>query len=146
HQKAGSRLVLEMHGHLLTATCLNCGQVVPTDRLWEPYLIDRQMPRCASCGGVLKPDVVLFGEPVPYEPLAQAQEDALRCDVMLVIGSSLEIMPAADLPFLARRHGAHVIVVNYQPTAVDKLADVVFHEDVIAVLPQLVETCRADLS
>jgi NAD-dependent deacetylase len=90
----------------------------------------------------MKPDVILFGEPLPYDSLRAAQEAALFCDVLISIGTSLEVEPASDLPHLARRSGSRVIIVNRQPTIADKIADVTIHDDVATVLPALVRALR----
>jgi NAD-dependent deacetylase len=160
HQAAGSQHVLEVHGHTRTATCLACGRCVPATALTLATLHDAAqqsdappdhdtlsesatlpesaaLPRCPACGSVLKPDVVLFGEPLPYELLSAAQQEALACNVMLVIGTSLEVMPAADLPLLAQRRGARIILVNRSPTPLDAQMDVVIHADVIQTLERL---------
>ncbi len=137
HQKAGSKRVLELHGNMQQATCLKCRQVVPIQDIIEQCLEAGEMPYC-SCGGLLKPNVVLIGEQLPRWVLLEAWGEAERCDLMLVVGSSLEIVPAAEIPFVARRHGAKSIVVNYQPTPLDSQADVVIREDVAKVLPQII--------
>jgi NAD-dependent deacetylase len=130
HQAAGSKCVWELHGHLRTVTCLGCHESQPAERHLQQVLADLPPPRCGSCQELLKPDVVLFGEPLPYQILARAQEEALLCDVMLIVGTSLEVMPAADLPLLARRRGAHLILVNLTPTPLDAQMDVIVREDV----------------
>lgn len=137
HQQAGSQRVVELHGHLRTATCLACGQTVDTGLVWDEAERGR-VPRCPTCGGLLKPDVTLFGEPLDYESLRQAQEAALRCDLFLAVGSSLEVEPAADLPFLARRRGATVVLINRQPTEADAIAEALVRGDVAVALPQIV--------
>lgn len=137
HQQAGSKRVIEMHGHTRTATCLNCLETFPTEPFWPRFLADGKAPRCPRCRAILKPDVILFGEPLPYAAMAEAQAEALRCDLMLVLGSSLEVMPASDLPFLARRRGARLLIVNYTPTPADHIADLVFRADVAELLPRL---------
>ena len=136
HLKAGSRRVLEVHGHTRTASCLDCHHVVPSDSLWSSVLDGVAPPPCPTCGGLLKPDVVLFGEPLPYEAISAAQHETLAADVMLIIGSSLEVMPAADLPLLAKRRGAATILVNLTPTPLDEQMDVVIREDVVKTLQQ----------
>jgi NAD-dependent deacetylase len=138
HQKAGSRRVLELHGNMRQATCLKCRKVVAMQGMMEQFIEGGEVPNC-SCGGLLKPNVVLIGEQLPRWVLLEAWGEAERCDLMLVVGSSLEIVPAAEIPFVAGRHGAKAIVVNYQPTPLDSQADVVIHEDVAEVLPQIVE-------
>ena len=137
HLLAGSRHVLELHGHTRTATCLDCHHTVSSVPLWSAVLDGVQPPPCLQCGGLLKPDVVLFGEPLPYDAIIGAQQEALAADVMLIIGSSLEVMPAADLPLLAKRRGATTILVNLTPTPLDDHMDVVIREDVVTALQQL---------
>ena len=138
HQRAGSRRVLELHGHMREATCIRCYKQVPVDPMIEQFIRDGRVPHC-ECGGVLKPNVILFGEQLPIRVLNQAMEEARRCDLILVAGSSLEVAPAGDIPYLAVEHGARAIVVNIQPTAFDCRAEVVIHGDVADVLPCLLE-------
>ena len=138
HQKAGSTKVYELHGHLREATCIRCYKIAPARSLTEKFIADAQVPRC-ECGGVMKPNVVLFGEQLPVDVLMAAQREAEACDLMLVAGSYLEIAPASGIPFLAKRRGARIIIVNYQPTYLDPSADIVIHEDVAVVLPKIVE-------
>ncbi len=137
HHAAGSRCVCELHGSIRTATCLGCAGQVPADGLMQDVLAGGPPPRCASCNNLLKPDVVLFGEPLPYEMLSHAQAEALACDVMLVVGTSLEVMPAADLPLLAKRRGAKLVLVNLTPTGMDDQMDVIVRADVVAALDGL---------
>lgn len=143
HQKAGAVDVVELHGHLRSASCLECRTHYPAYDLWPAFLQHGILPRCPTCSTILKPDVILFGEPPPYQNLRTAQEDALRCDVMLVVGSSLEVEPAADLPFLARRRGAKIVVVNFTPTPIDNRAEVVIQADAAYALPHLVQLLTA---
>ncbi len=142
HQKAGSQRIVELHGHLRTLTCLQCRFQDTMEGYLVAFLDRGELPLCTRCGAVLKPDVVLFGEPLPDHEIRLAQEEALRCDLMLVVGSSLEVMPAADLPALAVRRGARLIIVNLEPTPYDHLADVVLHADVAKAMPQLVRALR----
>jgi len=142
HQRAGSRRVLELHGHLRSFTCLRCGFRAAAEPFLQPFVRHNHLPRCPECAAVLKPDAVLFGEPLPEDAVLAAQEAALRCDVMLVVGSSLEVMPAADLPALAARRGAQLIFANRGLTPYDHLADVILEEDVAWTLPRLVEGVR----
>jgi NAD-dependent deacetylase len=141
-QRAGSRRVLELHGHLREATCIRCYKVVPVDPAMETLVLDGKIPHC-DCGGVLKPNVILFGEQLPVRELNQAMEEARRCDLVLVAGSSLEVMPAAEIPYLAVECGARAIIVNLMPTEFDPRADVVIHDDVAKVLPLFVQALSA---
>ncbi len=137
HGRAGSQHVYEVHGHLREVTCLQCRRVSPATTLWPDFLASRQMPSCAMCGGILKPNVVLFGEDLPLGTLLGAESEARTCDLMLVAGSSLEVTPAGDLPLIARRAGARLVIVNFTPTPIDRLADVVIRGDVADILPRL---------
>ena len=140
HTEAGSKRVLELHGHMRTATCVQCGRSMQAGPLVEEYLQTGEMPRCA-CGGIVKPDVILFGEMLPWGVLMEAEAEARACDVMLVAGSSLEVAPAANLPFVAHQNGAKLIVVNLQATPADAFADAVIHDDVAVALPQIADLC-----
>jgi len=142
HQKAGSIRVLELHGHFREATCMGCHQVLRTEGIMYEYILEGKVPRCDECGGVLKPKAIFFGEPLPMDVLLDAQMEAQTCDLMLVAGSSLEVVPAANLPFVACSLGAELIIVNHQRTPADGRAEVVIHKDVAEILPRIVEICR----
>jgi NAD-dependent deacetylase len=142
HHRAGSKCVLELHGSVRTATCVQCREHLCTDEMWPAFVASAQMPHCPYCGGLLKPDVVLFGELLPVHVLEKAQQESECCDVMLVAGSSLEVYPAADLPLRAIQAGAQLVIVNYEPTYMDADAAVVIHEDVAVVLPQIAARVR----
>ncbi len=142
HQQAGSKRVLELHGHFREAVCMRCEQVVPTQDLMYEYILEGKVPYCNDCRGVLKPKAVFFGEPLPIDVLLDAQMEAQTCDLMLVVGSSLEVVPAADLPFVASNLGAKLIIVNNMRTPADWRAQVVINDDVAEVLPAIVEICR----
>ena len=137
HSKAGSKTVYEVHGHLRDATCVECHQIVDLAPFLPKFTELGTVPLCPTCGQILKPNVILFGEMLPTAILKKAQQDTLQCDVMLVAGSSLEVSPAGDLPLLAKQTGAKLIFVNFSETHLDDKADVVIHEDVVDVLPQL---------
>ena len=95
-------------------------------------------PRCPSCGGFLKSATILFGQRVPEAELTRAKELAAACDLFLVVGSSLKVMPAAMLPRLALSRSVPLIIINLQPTSLDTLAEVVIHEKAGQTLPTLV--------
>jgi NAD-dependent deacetylase len=110
HTKAGNREVIEIHGSLLESSCMDCNRQFINQEI--PAAIP---PRC-PCGGVIKPSTVLFGEPMPEEAMAQALLESRRCDLMLVIGTSATVQPAAFLPVIAREHGAFLVEINPEPT------------------------------
>ncbi len=142
HQRAGSKRVIELHGSAREAICLRCGNIIPAPLLWERYVQERQVPRCEKCSGMMKPNVILFGEMLPEEAINAAWEEAQLCDLMLIAGTSLEVTPAAHLPIMAHRSGAKLVIVNFQPIQADSYAQVAIHEDVVEVLPKIAEICR----
>ncbi|HVN14783.1 MAG TPA: NAD-dependent deacylase [Anaerolineales bacterium] len=139
HQKAGSQHVIETHGSLRTLTCTQCFQKVESAPYLQPFVDTGEMPRCPQCGGILKPDVILFGEQLPQKAWMEAQREARQCDLMLVAGSSLEVLPVAGLPMQALDRGAHLIIINNTPTYLNVRADVAIMEDVAEILPAIAE-------
>ena len=138
HQDSGGRRVIEVHGSGRTVECLDCGAREPRSDV-QARLDVEMPPRCTTCGSTfLKPTVVLFGEPMPVAAMQEAFALARDADVMLVIGTSLVVHPAADIPVAAVRSGARLIVVNAEPTRLDSLAEVVIHGRSGDVLPEIV--------
>lgn len=139
HQKAGSKEVLELHGHLRTCTCLQCGRQFPIRTFQEERAAHPERPPACPCGGVLKPDVVLFGEPLPEAILSRAFQAARQSDLFLVAGSSLTVQPASLLPSEAAASGAKLLIFNRTPTPLDALAEEVFPEPLEEALPPLAD-------
>lgn len=137
HQKAGAQQVVEMHGTLATLSCTQCFSQFKSDGFLEPFIETGRIPHCARCGGVLKPDVILFGEQLPQKAWLEAQREARQCDLMLVAGSSLEVLPVAGLPMQALDRGAHLVILNNSPTYLNVRADLVILEDVAQILPAI---------
>lgn len=140
HQKAGSKNVIEMHGTMQTLTCSQCYHHVLAETYLAPFVEQGDPPVCPKCGQLLKPDVILFGEQLPQSAWLQAQRDARQCDLMLVAGSSLEVLPVAGLPMQALDRGAHLIIINNTPTYLNALADVAILDDVATIIPAIVKT------
>jgi NAD-dependent deacetylase len=139
HQDAGSRNVIELHGSGRTVQCLDCGNREARSHV-QARLEVEMPPRCPRCGGLfLKPTVVLFGEPLPQPAIQQAIAFAREADVMLVVGSSLLVYPAADIPLVALRSGAQLIIVNAEPTPFDEAAAVALHGKSGEILPEIVD-------
>jgi NAD-dependent deacetylase len=138
HQRAGSKVVYELHGSLETVTCGSCFHKYPAEVHIRDYLESGLIPRCSDCQGVLKPDIIMFGEQLPVQAWLKAQEISRNCDLMIVVGSSLEVLPVASLPMRALEHGARLIIINLSQTYLDVRADVVFHEDLIEILPRVI--------
>jgi len=138
HQESGSRRVIEVHGSGRTVQCLDCGNREPRSGVQSRLEVEMP-PRCKVCGGAfLKPTVVLFGEAMPASAVQEAFGLARQADVMLVVGSSLLVYPAADIPLVALRSGAAMIIINAEPTPFDDLAEVVIRGRSGEVLPEIV--------
>lgn len=131
HQDAGSKNVLEIHGNLRTSSCVLCHKQFSLDFLARQVEQGTVPPKC-SCGGVLRPDVVFFGDPMP-QCFNYAIDEAQKADLMLVVGSSLQVAPVAHLPSLARE----LAIVNLEPTPYDHAASVVIHRKAGEVLVEL---------
>lgn len=129
HQKAGSNpaRVFELHGNARTARCLDCRARFPIEKIISMNPDKREVPVCKRCGGILKPDVIFFGEALPEDALRQASLHAGNCDLFIVVGSSLVVYPAASLPRYAKEGGAKIVIINFTPTPQDELADLVIH-------------------
>jgi NAD-dependent deacetylase len=142
HQKAGlaARKVLELHGTMRTTRCTSCPVRLPTTEVLERGEED---PRCPECGGILQPDIVLFGQTLDGEVLGRARKVAAASEVFLAIGSSLQVEPAASLCTIALQAGATLVIVNRQPTPYDEEADFVLREDIETVIPELCAAVRA---
>ncbi len=140
HERAGSQQVIHLHGRITRFRCSQCGapyQLRPRDREAE------MPPVCRLCNGWIRPDVVWFGEPLPQEALIRAWDEASQCHAMLVVGTSGVVYPAAQLPQVAREHGAAVIDVNPEKGPMASLADIFLQGPSGVVLPQLVKQIPA---
>ncbi len=138
HQKAGSKRVVELHGNIWRARCVECGY-----RLVFEKPPDDIPPRCPRCGGLMRPDVVWFGEPIPEDAWREAVECTLRSRVMLVVGTSGVVYPAALLPRIARDNGTLVVEVNVEPSALtEEVTDIFLQGRAADVLPRLVERVK----
>jgi NAD-dependent deacetylase len=139
HLDAGTRTLIELHGNGRTVRCLDCGAVEPRPEV-QARLARELPPRCLVChGSQVKPDVVFFGEALPSAAMMEAFRMARESDLMVVVGSSLQVYPAADVPQRALERGAPLVVVNDEPTPLDVAAAVVLHGRAGEILPRLVE-------
>ncbi|MEF8873366.1 MAG: NAD-dependent deacylase [Candidatus Thermoplasmatota archaeon] len=140
HQEAGSETVLELHGTLAELVCPSCGSREETeDHLDE--IIDGNIPRC-ECGSMLRPDVVLFGESLPRETLRRSQRNAEETDLLISIGTSAVVQPAASIPTLAERTGSVLIEINPEKTPLTPRADHFLEGKAGEKLPELVEQVK----
>jgi NAD-dependent deacetylase len=137
HTRAGAKDVLEVHGTLNTLTCISCFRQISSQDILVDYIEHCLIPHCWNCGGTLKPDVILYEEQLPIKTWLKAEETSTNCDLFIVAGTSLEVMPSAKLPFLAMDHGARLIIVNNAETFMDVRADVILRADVAEILPQI---------
>ena len=125
HQKAGSRIVYEVHGSPLLHHCIACGRVKTFDEICD--MLERTpVPRCEMCGEAYKPDITFFGEMLPEQALNQSVELANKVDLMLVLGSSLTVHPAASIPHMTVRKGGELVIINAQPTPLDRIATLIY--------------------
>ena len=143
HRAAGSASVIELHGNANRVVCRGCGEQFDAAPARDRARAGEAPPTCAECGGVLKPDVVLFGEELPRDAYREARRLAADADAFLAVGSSLVVEPAASLPVKAARSG-RLVIVNREATPHSSRADVDLRGDVTDVLPRVVDRLRAD--
>jgi NAD-dependent deacetylase len=136
HQVAGLSNVIELHGNTRKILCMNCDKIYSMDEANK--LLQKELPPRCSCGGVLKPNTILFGESLPQVALDIAMLAARNCDMFLVLGSSLVVYPAASMPLIAKKSGAILVIVNIDPTPLDDMADLVINESASKVLSRLI--------
>ncbi|MGQ4870811.1 MAG: NAD-dependent protein deacylase [Candidatus Thorarchaeota archaeon] len=139
HQAAGSKRVIELHGNYLRAYCMSCGKVYVGEDVHRRVANGEIPPRCDECNGVLKSESILFGEPLPEKAMSEAIELCRQTDLMLVVGTSLAVYPAAYLPQLAKDSGAKVIIINLHGENRDGVADIVLEGRASIILPKLVD-------
>jgi len=137
HQDAGSRVVVELHGTNRRVACLSCALDYPAPIIQDRLLGGCEVPTCDACGGILKPATVSFGQALPREVWAEGWRWATSCDLLLVLGSSLVVHPAAALPAAAASAGAAVVIVNREPTPLDGLATHVLCGALEEIVPAL---------
>jgi NAD-dependent deacetylase len=145
HQKAGNdpAFVYELHGNMQWMICLDCREKYPVDLLIQKISSADYVPECRHCGGILKPDVIFFGESLPQKALMSATQEAQECDLFIVIGSSLSVYPAAYMPLYAKRARAHVVIVNLGPTLQDHIADVIIDHSAGETMTKIIEKLKA---
>jgi NAD-dependent deacetylase len=135
HQESGvaSEHVVELHGNTTFATCLDCAKRYELAWVKEKFQIAGRAPDCA-CGGYIKSATISFGQAMPEDAMLRAQELTGKCDLFIAIGSSLVVWPAAGFPLQAKQGGAHLVIINREPTDFDDVADLVVRQDIGDVL------------
>ncbi|ADD69579.1 Silent information regulator protein Sir2 [Denitrovibrio acetiphilus DSM 12809] len=136
HRKAGSFNICELHGSMETSSCIICGKSFSTAEVFDKFMLDGATPEC-TCGNIVKPDIVFFGESLPKDVLEESFELAAGCTLMIVAGSSLEVMPANLLPKYAKDHGALLVIINKTETPLDYTADIVINKGIGEVFTEL---------
>ena len=139
HQRAGSRQVIEIHGTVWWAVCVSCDLRTPMREVLARVETGEADPLCPHCGGIQKSATISFGQALDRQVLTAAERAAAGCDLMLAVGTSLQVHPAAGLCDVALRRGARLVVVNAQPTPYDEVASAVLHEPIGEVLPRLAD-------
>ena len=140
HQDAGSKVpVVELHGNAKKAHCMDCGSIIKRNYINKQLKLDIPVPTCPECGGRIKTEVVLFNEPVAEDLLEEATMYAENCDIMLVMGSSLTVFPANQIPLLAKKAGAKLIFINREQTYMDRYCSVRLLGDLATYIPLLLE-------
>ncbi|MFW9909658.1 MAG: NAD-dependent deacetylase [Candidatus Thorarchaeota archaeon] len=137
HQASGNKNVIELHGNYLRAFCMSCSQDYVGEEIHRRVANGEIPPKCEKCGGVLKSEAILFGEPLPQEAMEKAIRLCKGTDLMLVVGTSLTIYPAAFLPQVAKNAGAKVILVNLEGINRDNVADIVLQGRASDIMPRI---------
>ena len=147
HQASGvpDEQIIELHGNTRRATCLDCGTRAEIADILAHFEVHGEAPDCAACGGLIKTATVSFGQPMPAAEMTRARAASLACDLMLVLGSSLAVHPAAGFPLMAKRNGARLAILNRDATPQDRFADLVINAEIgptmRAVIDHLVMGC-----
>jgi NAD-dependent deacetylase len=144
HQAAGNdpEKVYELHGNMQWITCVRCHARYPVEEFVARHGLESEVPGCEQCQGILKPDVVFFGEALPAGTLDAATHHAATCDLFIVIGSSLVVYPAAYMPLYAKEAGAKLVIITKSGTPFDTSADVVINESAGHVMERVVDEVR----
>jgi NAD-dependent deacetylase len=131
--------VIELHGNTRHAKCLDCGKRVEIADIRSYFEAHGDAPDCADCGGIVKTATISFGQPMPEGEMTRAEAATLACDLMLVLGSSLAVFPAASFPLLAKRNGAGLAILNRDPTPQDRYADLVINAEIGPTLRAVID-------
>ncbi len=141
HQMSGvpDEKVIELHGNATYAHCLDCGQRMELEEVRKIFENNETLPICDQCNGIIKTATISFGQAMPVAEMQLAEKETLACDLLLAMGSSLVVYPAAGFPELAKRNGARLIIINRDPTPLDGIADLVLHSEIGSTLSAAVD-------
>jgi NAD-dependent deacetylase len=141
HQAAGlpEEVVVEIHGCARRVVCWDCGEKAPMEKALDRVRAGEEDPACRTCGGILKSDAILFEQSLVHEDLVRAERAAAGCELLLAVGTTLSVYPAAGMVPIAKQSGARVVILNGEPTDLDHVADVVLRGDIATTLTALVE-------
>ena len=130
HEKSGlpKDIMVNLHGTNLEVICLECGFIVPSEEVLDTLNLEQGVPLCSKCEGLLKPNTISFGQSLREEDLDKARTLSLSCDLMIVVGSTLVVQPAASFPLIAKENGALLVIISLSETPLDSDADFVFHQ------------------
>lgn len=148
HQRAGNdpKKVHELHGNMQWLNCLDCGESYDLEIMRRKHPSPDHFPVCEKCKGILKPGVVFFGEMLPQDTLRMAERESEKCDLFMVIGSSLVVYPAASMPLYAKQSGAKIVIINMGQTGQDEIADVFINapagDTMVRILAKLKEIVK----
>jgi len=147
HQRAGlpPDRIIELHGNATRARCLECGVGYPRDEVQAWFQAGGEVPACPTCGGVVKPTTVLFGEAMPAPAMEEAERRSRAADLFVVLGSSLVVYPAAYMPAHAKHAGATLVIVNLEPTPLDGQADLVIRDKAGTVMAAVLGDVRTGM-
>lgn len=148
HQDAGNSedKVFQLHGNMIWSVCLDCRKRYPLEDVVDRVKQGVDDPRCEECGGILKPDGVLFGESLPERELGEATSRSTKCDLFIVIGSSLVVYPAAYMPTYAANAGVKLVIVNRDPTHMDGVAHVRIYESAGDTMSKAIKRVKEKLN
>jgi len=132
HQLSGipDDKVIELHGNSTYAHCLQCGKRYELDEIKVIFLPDETVPECDQCGGFIKTATISFGQSMPVQQMQLSEQETLACDLFIAIGSSLVVYPAAGFPLIAKQNGARLVIINRDPTDLDRYADLVINAEI----------------
>jgi NAD-dependent deacetylase len=132
HQRSGipDEAVIELHGNSTYAVCLECGKRYELDDIRSIFLPDETLPTCDACNGMIKTATISFGQSMPVREMKLAEEQTLACDLFIAVGSSLVVYPAAGFPLMAKQNGAKLVIINRDPTELDRYADLVINAEI----------------